>query len=159
MHPMELAGVLKGGARATRRQKETGQRGDDMSDIAAWKAQAAAAGYEHASVIRHDAKSQLLGGAAALLMPIEWEEPFGIVMAEAMACGTPVVGFARGSVPEVVRDGVNGFLCRSPEAAVQAVGRLGEVARATVRRDCEARFGDGVIVGAYERLYREMLHA
>ena len=104
-----------------------------------------------------DAKSQLLGGAAALLMPIEWEEPFGIVMAEAMACGTPVVGFARGSVPEVVRDGVNGFLCRSPEAAVQAVGRLGEVARATVRRDCEARFGAGVIVGAYERLYREML--
>src|SRR3954463_2879715 len=59
MHPMELAGVLKGGARATRRQKETGQRGDDMSDVAAWKAQAASVGYEHASVIRHDAKGQL----------------------------------------------------------------------------------------------------
>src|SRR3954453_6601152 len=59
MHPMELAGVLKGGARATRRQKETGQPGDDMSDVAAWKAQAASVGYEHASVIRHDAKGQL----------------------------------------------------------------------------------------------------
>ena len=59
MHPMELAGVLKGGTRATRRQKETGKRGDDMSDVTAWKAQAASAGYEHASVIRHDAKGQL----------------------------------------------------------------------------------------------------
>ena len=59
MHPMELAGVLKGGTRATRRQKETGKRGDDMSDLAAWKAQAAAAGYQHSTVIRHDAKGQL----------------------------------------------------------------------------------------------------
>lgn len=59
MHPMELAGVLKGGTRATRRQKETGNRGDDMTDLAAWKAQAAAVGYQHASVIRHDAKGQL----------------------------------------------------------------------------------------------------
>src|SRR3954470_22618501 len=59
MHPMELAGVLKGGARATRRQKETGKRGDDMWDVAAWKAQAASVGYEHASVVRHDAKAQL----------------------------------------------------------------------------------------------------
>ena len=59
MHPMELAGVLKGGARATRRQKETGRRGDDMSDVAAWKAQASSVGYEHASVIRHNAKEQL----------------------------------------------------------------------------------------------------
>jgi hypothetical protein len=59
MHPMELAGVLKGGTRATRRQKETGKRGDDMSDVTAWKAQAASVGYEHASVIRHDAKGQL----------------------------------------------------------------------------------------------------
>ena len=59
MHPMELAGVLKGGARATRRQKETGQRGDDMSDVAAWKAQAAAAGYRHASVIDPEAKGRL----------------------------------------------------------------------------------------------------
>jgi len=59
MHPVELAGVLKGGTRATRRQKETGKRGDDMSDVASWKAEAASVGYEHLSVIRHDAKSQL----------------------------------------------------------------------------------------------------
>src|SRR5262249_23475091 len=69
-------------------------------------------------------KNELLGQAAALLMPVDWEEPFGIVMAEALACGTPVVGFARGAVPEVIRDGVNGFLCRSVAEAVAAVGHL-----------------------------------
>jgi glycosyltransferase involved in cell wall biosynthesis len=102
-------------------------------------------------------KSRLLGGAAALLMPIEWEEPFGIVMAEALACGTPVIGFARGSVPEVVRDGVNGYLCRTVDEAAAAAGRLDAIGRAAVRADCEARFGDAVIVDAYERLYREAL--
>ena len=61
------------------------------------------------------------GPAAALLMPIEWDEPFGIVMAEAFACGTPVIGFARGSVPEVVRDGVNGFVVTTVDEAVKAV--------------------------------------
>ena len=59
------------------------------------------------------AKDRVLGTAAALLMPIGWEKPFGIVMAEAFACGTPVIAFARGSVPEVIREGVNGFACRT----------------------------------------------
>ena len=102
-------------------------------------------------------KNTLLGSAGALLMPIEWEEPFGIVMAEALACGTPVIGFARGSVPEVIRDGVNGFLCRDVEEAAAAVGRLGRIDRAAARADCEARFGDRAIVDAYERLYVEMV--
>jgi glycosyltransferase involved in cell wall biosynthesis len=103
------------------------------------------------------AKNDILGRAAALLMPIEWEEPFGIVMAEALACGTPVVAFARGSVPEVVRDGVNGFACRTVAEAVAAVGALGTIDRRAVRADCEARFSASVIVDAYESLYREML--
>ena len=103
------------------------------------------------------AKSRLLGAAAALLMPIEWDEPFGIVMAEAFACGTPVIGFARGSVPEVVRDGVNGFLARSVAEAAQAVSRLDRINRGTVRRDCEQRFSSDAIVGAYEDIYREAL--
>jgi glycosyltransferase involved in cell wall biosynthesis len=103
-------------------------------------------------------KSSLLGSAAALLMPIEWEEPFGIVMAEALACGTPVVGFARGSVPEVVRDGVNGYLCHTVDEAVAAVGRLDRLDRAAVRSDCEARFSDTVVVDAYELLCREVLN-
>ena len=101
-------------------------------------------------------KGQLLATASALLMPIEWEEPFGIVMAEAMACGTPVIGFARGSVPEVVRDGVNGFQCRDVEGAVAAVARLDEIDRTEVRADCEARFSAEVIVNGYERLYLEL---
>lgn len=101
-------------------------------------------------------KNKLLGSAAALLMLIDWDEPFGIVMAEAMACGTPVIGFARGSVPEVVRGGVNGFVCHTTDAAAAAVRRLDEIDRQTVRDDCEARFGDSVIVDEYERLYAEM---
>jgi glycosyltransferase involved in cell wall biosynthesis len=101
-------------------------------------------------------KNQLLGRAAALLMPIEWEEPFGIVMAEALACGTPVIGFNRGSVPEVVRNGVNGFACRDVADAVDAVGRLDRIDRRAVRADCERRFGAGVIVEQYLALYNRL---
>lgn len=101
-------------------------------------------------------KNELLCHSAALLMPIEWEEPFGIVMAEAMACGTPVIGFARGSVGEVVRNGVNGYACRGIADAVWAVARLGAIDRRAVRRDCEQRFSAGVVVDQYERLYREL---
>ena len=102
-------------------------------------------------------KNVLLGAASALLMPIEWEEPFGIVMAEALACGTPVVGFRRGSVPEVVRHGVNGFTCSSIPEAVELVHRLTTIDRSQVREDCERRFSDRVIVDQYEQLYRAML--
>jgi glycosyltransferase involved in cell wall biosynthesis len=104
-----------------------------------------------------DAKNRLLGGAAALLMPIAWEEPFGIVMAEAFACGTPVIAFARGSVVEVVRDGVNGFSCRGVDDAIEAVKGLGRLDRRAVRADCEARFAGAVIADAYESLYKEMI--
>lgn len=99
-------------------------------------------------------KNELLGQAAAFLMPIEWEEPFGIVMAEALACGTPVVGFRRGSVPEVVEHGVSGFVCDTAEEMVGVVERLGKISRAACRTCCEDRFSDTVIVDAYERLYR-----
>jgi glycosyltransferase involved in cell wall biosynthesis len=103
------------------------------------------------------AKNTLLGSCAALLMPIEWEVPFGIVMAEALACGTPVIGFNRGSVPEVIRDGVNGYLCRDVAEAAAAVLHLGRLNRTEVRKDCEARFSSNVIVTQYESLYREAL--
>jgi glycosyltransferase involved in cell wall biosynthesis len=102
-------------------------------------------------------KNALLGRAAALLMPVLWEEPFGIVMAEAFACGTPVIGFERGSLPEVVRDGVNGYLAASVAEAAAAVGSLGRIDRATVRADAEARFSRHAMVDAYEQLYREAL--
>jgi glycosyltransferase involved in cell wall biosynthesis len=102
-------------------------------------------------------KNQLLGSAAAFLMPINWEEPFGIVMAEALACGTPVIGYARGSVPDVVVDGVNGFICRSVDEAVVAVGALSRIDRRVVRADCEARFSGTVVADAYEALYAELI--
>jgi len=101
-------------------------------------------------------KDQLLGSAAALLMPVEWEEPFGIVTVEAMACGTPVVGFHRGALPEIIRDGSTGFLCRTVEQAVGAVGRLGLIDRRRVRAECERRFSAAAIVAAYEQLYEAM---
>jgi glycosyltransferase involved in cell wall biosynthesis len=100
-------------------------------------------------------KNKLLGSAAAFLMPIEWDEPFGIVMAEALACGTPVIAFSRGSVPEVVLDGTNGYSCRTIDDAVTAVGKLDRIDRAAVRLDCERRFSATVIVDAYESLYKE----
>jgi glycosyltransferase involved in cell wall biosynthesis len=98
-------------------------------------------------------KDELLGGALAFLMPIEWEEPFGIVMAEALACGTPIVGTPRGSVPEVVREGVTGFIAPTVAGMAEAVGRVGSLSRAACRADCEARFSDTAIVDAYEALY------
>jgi glycosyltransferase involved in cell wall biosynthesis len=102
-------------------------------------------------------KSDFLGACDALLMPIEWEEPFGIVMAEAMACGTPVIAFDRGSVPEIVRDGINGFRCQTVEDAVAAVRKLDQIDRAAVRADCEARFSAEVITSAYESLIQQLV--
>lgn len=101
-------------------------------------------------------KDYLLGSSAALLMPVEWDEPFGIVMAESLACGTPVIGFARGSIPEVIREGVNGFIVSDCDEAARAVGRLDELSRADARADCEARFSDAAIVSSYEATYRRM---
>jgi glycosyltransferase involved in cell wall biosynthesis len=102
-------------------------------------------------------KNTLLGQCAAFLMPTEWEETFGIVMAEAMACGTPVIAFDRGSIPEVVCEGINGYRCRSAEDAILAVSRLDRIDRAAVRADCEARFNSDIIVDAYETLLGELV--
>ena len=74
-------------------------------------------------------------GARALLFPIRWDEPFGMVMLESMACGTPVLAFVEGAVPEVVEDGVTGFLCKDKDDMAKAVGRVGELRR----EDCRAR--------------------
>jgi glycosyltransferase involved in cell wall biosynthesis len=102
-------------------------------------------------------KNDLLGRAAAFLMPIEWEEPFGIVMAEAMACGTPVIGTRRGAVPEVVEEGTTGFVGKSVEDLVAAVDRIHELDRAATRERCERLFSDRAIVDDYESLYEEMM--
>jgi glycosyltransferase involved in cell wall biosynthesis len=103
------------------------------------------------------AKNDFLRGVAALLLPVECEDAFPIVMPEAFACGTPVIGFARGGLPEGIVDGKNGFLCTTVDEGVRAVARLAEIDRRAVRSDCEARFSDRVIVDQYEALYREMV--
>ncbi len=102
-------------------------------------------------------KNELLQNAAAFLMPILWNEPFGIVMAEAMACGTPVIGFARGSVPEIVSNGVTGFICTSEEEMVTAVKNISTIKRETVRAEAERRFSAKVIADNYIHLYKERL--
>jgi glycosyltransferase involved in cell wall biosynthesis len=100
-------------------------------------------------------KNDLLGRAVAFLMPIEWEEPFGIVMAEALACGTPVIGTRRGAVPEVVDDGVTGFICDTTEEMAAAVEQLNDIDRTACRKRCERLFSGEAIVGAYEQLYEQ----
>jgi glycosyltransferase involved in cell wall biosynthesis len=98
-------------------------------------------------------KDALLGGAYAYLFPIDWPEPFGLTMVEAMATGTPVIAWAHGSVPEVVDDGVTGFICTSMEQMVEAVDRVPEIDRHACRAYAEARFAPGVMAAGYERLY------
>ncbi|MBJ7455295.1 MAG: glycosyltransferase family 4 protein, partial [Thermoleophilia bacterium] len=102
-------------------------------------------------------KYELLGGARALLFPIAWPEPFGMVMIEAMACGTPVLATARGSVPEVVADGVTGFVRESPGELVEAVRRLGEIDRRACRRRVAERFSADAMTAGYEALVRAEL--
>ena len=102
-------------------------------------------------------KNELLGRALAFLMPIEWEEPFGIVMAEALACGTPIIGTPRGSVPEIVLEGRTGFVREDAAGMAEAVDALHQLNRTSCRQDCEDRFSDKVIVDAYLDLYRERI--
>lgn len=101
-------------------------------------------------------RAEVLGAAAALLHPIAFAEPFGLSVVEAMACGTPVVAYARGSMPEVVDSGVTGFLAHDPEAAVIAVERAVALDRRAVRARAERRFGADRMVDDYLRLYRRL---
>ena len=98
-------------------------------------------------------RDRLLGGAAALLHLIDFDEPFGLSVVESLAAGTPVVAYGRGSMPELIRDGVTGFLVGSVDAAVDAVGRLGSIDRATCRSDAAQRFSASRMVADYERLF------
>jgi len=102
------------------------------------------------------AKDEFLGGARALLFPIDWPEPFGLVMIEALACGTPVIAWGNGSVPEVIENGVNGFVVDSIEDAVAAVHRIDSLSRHECRRTFERRFTSARMARQYEQIYRHL---
>ncbi|MBV8740928.1 MAG: glycosyltransferase family 4 protein [Sinobacteraceae bacterium] len=99
-------------------------------------------------------KSAFLGNARALLFPINWPEPFGLVMIESMACGTPVVAWKRGSVPEVIEEGVTGYIVDSEEAALQAIDRAPTLDRKRIRAAFEARFTAPTMAKAYVKVYQ-----
>ncbi len=113
-------------------------------------------GVEMIGEINDAQKPEFLGGARALLMPIDWPEPFGLVMIEAMACGTPVIAFNRGSVPEIVEHGVSGFIVEDETGAMSAVSRLGELSRDTVRARFDARFTAKRMAEDYLSIYRSL---
>ena len=102
-------------------------------------------------------KSSFPSGAIALLAPIAWPEPFGLVLIEAMACGTPVIAFNRGSVPEIVEDGLTGFVVENDEGAVAAASRLSRLSRRAVRQRFEERFTARRMAREYLAVYRRLI--
>jgi hypothetical protein len=111
---------------------------------------------EFVGEINEHRKADFLGHARALLFPIDWPEPFGLVMIEAMACGTPVIAFRHGSVPEVIEPGVSGFIVESVDGAVAAVQEVGSLNRLLVRRAFERRFAVEAMARAYLDIYRAL---
>jgi glycosyltransferase involved in cell wall biosynthesis len=101
-------------------------------------------------------KPDFLSGAIAMLVPIDWPEPFGLVMIEAMACGTPVIAFNRGSVPEIVEHGLTGFIVDDEAQAVAAVRRVDQLSRGAVRHRFEQRFTSERMAEEYLALYRRL---
>ncbi|HEX6998759.1 MAG TPA: glycosyltransferase family 4 protein [Gammaproteobacteria bacterium] len=113
-------------------------------------------GVEFIGEIGEAQKSDFLGNALALVFPIDWPEPFGLVMIEAMACGTPVIAFRRGSVPEVLEDGVTGYIVDGVAEAVRAINRLHWLDRVAIRRRFEQRFSAARMARDYVALYESL---
>ena len=111
-------------------------------------------GVDYVGPVDDAQKDGLLGRARAMLVPIQWNEPFGIVFAEALACGTPVISCPTGALPEIVRSGREGFLVESVDEGCDAVRRLGEIDRAACRDRAERHFSVDAVVGRYAELYR-----
>ncbi len=117
---------------------------------------------EHAQIefvgeVGERGKDALLGGAYAYLFPIDWPEPFGLTMVEAMATGTPVIAYKAGSVPEVVVDGATGFICDTVHDMVEAVGRIGSIDRRACRARVEGHFSAAAMADGYERVYQGLI--
>ena len=114
-------------------------------------------GVEYVGEVGDGDKAEFLGNARALLFPIDWPEPFGLVMAEALACGTPVVARRRGSVPEVIADGVTGLIGETDDDLVRLCGQVGRIERRACRVHAEQRFSPQAMTDGYEAVYRHLL--
>ena len=131
-------------------------RADQEYYDAVIKPMIAEGGVEMIGEIGDREKPDFLSGAVGFLMPIDWPEPFGLVMIEALACGTPVIAFNRGSVPEIIDDGISGFIVEDETSAVAAVGRLPTLSRSRVRAQFEARFTARRMAQDYLECYRQL---
>jgi glycosyltransferase involved in cell wall biosynthesis len=112
---------------------------------------------EYIGEISDNEKSEFLSGAMGLLLPIDWPEPFGLVMIESMACGTPVIAYNRGSVPEIIEDGLTGFIVEDEISAVGAVKRLTQLSRTAIRKRFEERFTARRMALDYVAAYRKLM--
>jgi glycosyltransferase involved in cell wall biosynthesis len=112
---------------------------------------------EYVGEITDEEKSRFLSGAIALIAPLAWPEPFGLVLIEAMACGTPVIAFNLGAVPELVEDGVTGFVVDNVDGAVAAASRLSQLSRPAIRRRFEERFTARRMAEEYVGVYRSLI--
>lgn len=143
--------------RAGRRLVIAGNHGEEGEALRYWREEIEphvdGKAVEYVGPVDDAAKNRLLGSAAAMIVPIEWDEPFGIVFAEALACGTPVIACPRGALPEIVEHGRHGYLVRSIEEAVDAVAKLPSIDRAECRRRAEDLFSSQVVVGQYAALH------
>jgi glycosyltransferase involved in cell wall biosynthesis len=107
--------------------------------------------------VNESQKNDLLGNARAMLFPIIWEEPFGLVVGESMACGTPVIAFRRGAMPELIAHGKTGFLCDNIDEMTSAIGNIDQLDRHACRESVLRRFAPEVITAEYEKLYLKLL--
>jgi len=114
-------------------------------------------GAEYVGEVTLQEKLELLGGASATLFPIRWDEPFGLVMIESLACGTPVLAFGEGAAPEVVADGRTGYLCADEDAMAEALLGIGAIDRAACRADVAERFSTGRMAHQHVELYERVL--
>jgi glycosyltransferase involved in cell wall biosynthesis len=159
---------IKGAHIAIEVAKKTGRRliiAGNYADVGAeqryWleaiKPEVGRNGIEYVGPVDDGEKIRLLGDAAALIVPIQWDEPFGIVFVEALACGTPVISCPRGGLPEIVRDGIDGYLTKGVEEACHAVTNIGNIDRKKCRLRAETEFSADVVVKRYEALYETLL--
>jgi len=112
---------------------------------------------EYIGEIGESEKSEFLGNALAFMFTIDWPEPFGLAMIEALACGTPVIARPCGSIPEVIRNGVTGFIVKSVEEMIAAVSSIENLSREECRREFESRFTVEIMVDRYEQIYRRLI--